>query len=111
MPETEQVPAIAIAKLNDELRQLIPNLPFPHQLVLTDEVAALPADQLSELLSLVKNFNVFTDENDPFKEHDFGKIEMRENTFFWKYDYFDPALKYFEQNGQRVLTVMFSHEY
>ena len=111
MLDTEKVPATAIAKLNDELRQSIPHLPFPHQMVLTKEVAALPTEQLSELLALVKNFNTFTPDNDPYSEHDFAKIEMREENFFWKFDYFDPTMKYFEENGQRVLTLMFCHEY
>ena len=110
-PETEQVSAAAIAELNDELRQSIPHLPFPHLMVLTDEVAALPTEQLSELLNLVKNFNMFTEDNDPHGEHDFGKIILRGETFFWKFDYFDTAFKYFEENGQRVITIMHSSEW
>ena len=110
MLDTEQVPAAAIAKLNDELRQSIPHLPYPHQMVLTDEVAAVATDQLSELLNQVKSFNSFSEDNDPHGEHDFGKIMLQGDSFFWKFDYYDPTMKYFEENGQRVLTLMFCHE-
>ena len=111
MLDTEKVPVAAIAKLNDELRASIPHLPYPHQMVLTDEVATLPTEQLAELLYQVKNFCEFSEDNDPHGEHDFGKIMLRGDDFFWKFDYYDQDQKYFEENGQRILTIMFAHEY
>ncbi|MEP4125327.1 MAG: DUF3768 domain-containing protein, partial [Lentilitoribacter sp.] len=65
----------------------------------------------------VSEFNVFTDDNDPYGEHDFGSFEFGGKKCFWKIDYYD--LNY--QGGSddpsdlsktnRVLTIMLADEY
>ena len=35
----------------------------------------------------------FTEDNDPYEEHDFGIFELRGQTLYWKIDYFDPNLE------------------
>lgn len=111
MQTDKPVLAEAIARVNDEIRRKIPAVLKPHLLMLTDEVAALPINELSQLLVLVRDFNSFTEDNDPYNEHDFGKIDFNGMSFFWKIDYYDPELKSFQENGTRVVTVMFTHEY
>lgn len=109
--EPAKVSAAAIAQTNDRLRKMLPHLPFPHRCVLTDEIASLAEEKLFKVISNVKNQNNFNEDNDPYGEHDFGSIDFEGQKIFWKFDYFDPELKYYEENGIRVLTIMFAHEY
>lgn len=112
MLDTEKVPAAAIAAKNDELRKYLPNpLPFPHQAVLTDEIAALPDDEIRAVLLLVREYNDFTESNDPHSERDFGEFDFEGQKIYWKIDYYNEDLEHFEENGRRLLTVMYAHEY
>ncbi|MDX2272648.1 MAG: DUF3768 domain-containing protein [Cyanobacteriota bacterium] len=100
-----------IAQLNDEFRK-----PQSAYIVITPMVQSL-GSQVSDLLQLVRQFNVFNEDNDPYEEHDFGSIDYNGETYFWKIDYYDKSLKYLSPNPadpsltKRVLTVMHSSEY
>ena len=63
------------------------------------------------ILQAVKEFNIFNNDNDPYKEHDFGSFSLSGQTYFWKFDYYDDEYKYFKENGNRVLTVGLMSEY
>ena len=110
--ETENVSPETIAAMNDGLRKCLPNpLPYPHQATLTDEIAALPEDKIRTVLFLVREFNDFTEANDPHSEHDFGEFDFEGQKIFWKFDYYDKDMEHFKENGTRVLMIMFAHEY
>lgn len=109
--EPSTVSPATIALKNDQLRKMIPHLPFPHRCVLTDEIATLPENQLAWVINQVRSFSDFNENNDPHGEHDFGSFDLEGQTVFWKFDYFDSDLKYFEENGTRILTIMYAHEY
>jgi hypothetical protein len=70
---------------------------------------------LQELLRAVREFNAFTEDNDPYGEHDFGSFERAGEKYFWKIDYYDSTLKYGElplsPKCRRVLTIMLASEY
>ena len=74
-------------------------------------------DHLDEILTAVGQFNNFNSSNDPYSEHDFGKIELFGETIFWKFDYYDLALEYGSEDPSdpavtsRVLTIMLASEY
>lgn len=59
----------------------------------------------------------FEEENDPYNEHDFGKVECEDITYFWKIDYYDNDLKGASKDPSdpklttRVMTVMLAGEY
>ncbi len=101
----------AIAVKNDAIRKHIPHVSPPHQLVLTAAVAALAKEELHELIIAVREFNVFTSDNDPYREHDLGKIILKDQEYIWKFDYYDDDFEYHREDGNRVLTIMASHEY
>jgi hypothetical protein len=63
------------------------------------------------ILQAVKEFNIFNNDNDPYKEHDFGSFSFNGQTYFWKFDYYDDEYKYFKENGNRVLTIGLMSEY
>ena len=50
--------------------------PGSTKVLLTREVTALPEDVPECLVGAVKAFDAFTEDNDPYGEHDFGAIEL-----------------------------------
>ena len=77
------------------------------------------SEDLDGLIYKVKNFDNFTSNNDPYQEHDFGKIDHKGQSFFWKIDYYqDKNCEYGydfeslnEDKAYRVLTIMLADEY
>jgi len=74
-------------------------------------------EEITEILELIKNFDTFTQDNDPYGEHDFGSIQYKGEKIFWKIDYYDLNLEYLSPDTadpaktKRVLTVMLAEEY
>ncbi len=70
---------------------------------------------ISEVISKVREFAAFTEDNDPYGEHDFGSFELDGRKLFWKIDYYgldfagycDPL----SDECRKVLTVMLAEEY
>ncbi|WP_108811909.1 DUF3768 domain-containing protein [Sphingorhabdus sp. Alg231-15] len=68
-------------------------------------------------LQQVRDFDRFTDDNDPHGEHDFGAFDLDGQRLFWKIDYYDPSLQNAsndpacETETHRVLTIMLASEY
>lgn len=103
-----------IRDLNDRFRRLRQG---NGRLFITAGVQALGPVFVAEAICSVRAFEAFTPDNDPYGEHDFGKLEVREEWVMWKIDYFDPTLSAgSEDPGDdaktcRVLTVMLADEY
>jgi len=103
----------AIRRLNDEFRRDFSR----GRIVITAGVAALNETERLNLLAAVRIFNDFTPDNDPYGEHDFGKIEVGGDTYCWKIDCYDAALEYGSPDPAdlttttRVMTIMRSDEY
>lgn len=112
-----------IAELNDQFRSSMgvqmPGQPLiPGHVVLTQGVAALSQEVQFSILEQVRGFNVFTSDNDPWGEHDFGIIPVEEvRSVYWKIDYYAPDLVHGSENPAdlevtvRVLTVLLASEY
>jgi len=68
-------------------------------------------------VNAVRTFDAFSQENDPWGEHDFGAVEIDGEKVFWKIDYYDPTLTTGSENPanaaltHRVLTIMLASEY
>src|SRR5271157_6551667 len=60
-----------IRALNDAFRRTF----VGGMVVITAGVEAMPVDQRRSLLEKIRAFDVFTDDNDPHGEHDFGAID------------------------------------
>jgi len=108
MPDTEK-----IKQLNDAFRATFSG----GRVVMTQGIQALGEDQVHLVMTKVREFNDFTEENDPHGEHDFGSIEMNDQKVFWKIDYYNADCKYGSEDPAdptqttRVLTVMLASEY
>lgn len=77
----------------------------------------MSSSDIQLVLKKVKEFNDFNQDNDPYNEHDFGKVECNGTDYFWKIDYYDRDFKYHSPDKSnpfitnRVLTIMKASEY
>ena len=115
-----------IAQLNDRLRARVGVPVFAKfepkplgTIVMTRNVASLEWDDQVALWKAVRNFDAFSQDNDPHGERDFGAVTLESGeSLFWKIDYYadancdagsedpaDPARSF------RVLTLMLAEEY
>jgi len=73
---------------------------------LTAGVQAMGAIAAGHVLKAVHDFDTFTEDNDPYGEHDFGIVRMEGETLNWKID------DYQGYDGiELVLTIMTAMEY
>lgn len=85
--------------------------------MVTAGVQALGPIRVAALLRQVMTFGAFTEDNDPYGEHDFGSFKEGGKTFFWKIDAYDKSLEYGSPDPAdpavttRVLTLMLAEEY
>jgi len=102
-----------IRRLNDAFRTTLTG----GRVLITTGVQQLPASVQQDAIGRVRTFNAFTEDNDPYGEHDFGRFEESGNAFFWKIDYYDQSLRYGSEDPAdperttRVLTLMLTSEY
>ena len=99
--------AVEIAKKNDAFRR------SGFGIVVTPGVQAV--EDLSGLIDEVRRFDEFTEDNDPYGEHDFGSLKVADHKVFWKIDYYDSTLKNWcdplDPKCRRVVTIMLAEEY
>lgn len=106
---------IEIARLNDELRTTFNSA--AGQVVATADFHALPQEDKTIFLGLVRTFTKFSEDNDPYGQHDFGKVSIGEQDVFWKIDLYDETMQFASpdptdtQATKRVLTVMLANDY
>jgi len=97
-----------IAALNDDFRHSMSGC------TVTRGVAEL-VPVMNEIFVKVRDFSEFTEDNDPYGEHDFGTFEAYEHKLFWKIDYYEESLGYWRDplstDCKRVLTIMLAEEY
>ena len=94
-----------IARKNDQLRRTFTG----GRVMLTSGVESDP--NLDKIIDAVKKFDDFNPDNDVYGEHDFGKITINSSDYFFKIDYYDSTYQFYEQDGNRILTIMHSDEY
>ncbi len=103
-----------IAELNDRFRKGDTSL---GQYMMTQGVQALPQELQQQLIQLVRDFDSFTPENDPYGERDFGKVALDDDEYFFKIEYYDPTLTHHSEDPaspnatRRVLMLMLADEY
>ena len=98
-----------IARLNDAARENAVNY------MTTRGILSLDPEVVSDIYIGVQEFRDFTEDNDPYGEHDFGSFKVGGVKIFWKIDYYDEALKGWcdplSPDCTRVLTIMRADEY
>lgn len=102
-----------IKTLNDNFRQTFTG----GRVMLTAGINSKSQDDIAKILSEVRQFNHFTEANDPYNEHDFGSFDYKGEKIFWKIDYYDKNYQYLSEDPSnpnltnRVMTVMLASEY
>ena len=102
-----------IRELNDRLR----TTGVGGMIVVTDGIASLRPEIGRAVHKGVAAFTAFEEDNDPYKEHDFGSVEVGGNTVFWKIDYYDRLMTAGSSDPAdpqitcRVMTIMLAEEY
>ncbi|WP_424179073.1 DUF3768 domain-containing protein [Yoonia sp. TsM2_T14_4] len=102
-----------IAALNDLARQTFMDC----RVVITQGIQMLGDATTAEILSAVQSFDTFTADNDPYGEHDFGKITHAGYDVFWQFSYYDLDFTMHSPDPTdttvtaRVLTIMLAEEY
>ena len=97
-----------IAAINDEHRRNMEGC------TVTRGVVAM-GEEVNKIFVKVRNFTDFTEDNDPYGEHDFGSFTVSGVKIFWKIDYYDENLEKWRDplspDCNRVLTIMRADEY
>ena len=87
------------------------------ELVITRGVAAHGNAFIDRAVNAVREFSDFTEDNDPWGEHDFGAFTLDGVQLFWKIDCYDNELAYGSPDPRdpaqtrRALTILLAEEY
>ena len=102
-----------VRALNDALRMTFAG----GRVMLTRGVEATSGLEKAAVLQAVRTFSNFASDNDPYGEHDFGRVVVAGVGYFWKIDYYDQDYRYQspdpadEAVTARVMTIMREGEY
>lgn len=109
MPSHEE----RVRQLNDLLRTTF----VSGRVMLTAGVRAMNDGDRARLLQAVSAFEGFSLANDPYGEHDFGRVEVGGCGYFFKIDYYDLDLRFQSADPAdaaataRIMTIMREDEY
>ena len=112
-PEEEGRRADKIRSLNDTFRKTM----VGGTVVVTAGIMALDPTMQQKIIDAVKVFDAFTEDNDPWGEHDMGAFEVDGHRVFFKLDYYDLTRSRHSDDPtdpsktERVLTIMLAEEY
>ena len=102
-----------IALQNDNFRKHLSQ----GTLVLTQGIRSNTKEDLGAIITIVRTFDSFDENNDPYGERDFGAFDYKGKRIFWKIDYYDQEFLYLSPDvsnprlTNKVLTVMYAEEY
>lgn len=108
MPNTTE-----IALQNDNFRKHLSQ----GTLVLTQGIRCNTKEDLEAIITKVRTFDTFDENNDPYNEHDFGAFDYKGKRIFWKIDNYDREFLYLSPDvsnprlTNKVMTVMYAEEY
>jgi hypothetical protein len=102
-----------IRGLNDELRRFGRG----GRIMITPGIQALGFGAVARVLTAIAAFDAFTDDNDPYGEHDGAILAVDGIEVLFKIDYYDRDLLYHSPDPsdpavtQRIMVVMLATEY
>jgi hypothetical protein len=122
MTDTPTAHTKRIAALNDAFRASLGAATLNGRrlgnVTMTAGIAALPFDLQLAVMRRVRGFDAFTEDNDPYGEHDFGAFDQPgAGKIFWKIDYYAPGMQRGSEDPAdpkqtvRVLTILLADEY
>lgn len=102
-----------IAALNDAFRTTL----MGGRIMMTAGINALPDRTKANILTAVRNFSDFNEDNDPHREHDCALFDVDGERCMFKIDYYDKTMEFGSEDPAnpevttRVLTIMLVSEY
>ena len=102
-----------IALQNDNFRKHLSQ----GTLVLTQGIRSNTKEDLEAIITRVRTFDSFDENNDPYGERDFGAFDYKGKRIFWKIDNYDREFLYLSPDvsnprlTNKVLTIMYAEEY
>jgi hypothetical protein len=107
------VPTELIRSLNDELRKTGAG----GKTYLSRGILSKGADFIAKATAAVRSFDAFTNDNDPWQEHDCAVLEVDGETVMFKIEYYGTNMEYGSPDPadpkvtRRVLTIMLAEEH
>jgi hypothetical protein len=107
-------------ELNDALRSCrepIAALIANGSIMLTQALAMRGEPFVSRALAAVAGFDEFSEDNDPWQEHDMAFLDVDGARIFFKVDYYDPEMRHLSADAsnpeitRRVLTIGLASDY
>lgn len=104
---------LAIRTFNDQLRTSFSG----GRVMMTKGVNALADATIAKVLRAVRDFDDFSEGNDPYGTHEFGMLDIDGERVMFKIDAYDQNLEYGSPNPAdpsvttRVLTILLASEY
>lgn len=86
-------------------------------LVLTQGIRSNTSEDIKEIITKVRTFDKFDENNDLYGERDFGAFDYKGKRIFWKIDNYDREFLYLSPDvsnprlTNKVLTIMYAEEY
>jgi len=119
--EQDRIAAV-IAEQNDRFRKTWgADFTVPGRIVMTRGVADLGYAEQAQIMQAVQQYSDFTEDNDPYGQHDFGVFTIQSQgkplKLYWKIDLYDRDYTYGAvmptslADTRRVLTVLFPSDY
>lgn len=102
-----------IALQNDNFRKHLSQ----GTLVLTQGIRSNTKEDLEAIITKVRTFDTFDENNDPYGERDFGAFDYKGKKIFWKIDNYDQEFLYLSPDvsnprlTNKVMTIMYAEEY
>jgi hypothetical protein len=102
-----------IRELNDKLR----TKGTGGELMITRNLMALGREFVGKAHAAVMAFNGFSEDNDPWEEHDCASLSVDGEDIIFKIDYYDPTLSRHSDDAadpnvtRRVLTLMLAEDW
>jgi Protein of unknown function (DUF3768) len=106
-------PAERVRALNDELRKTGAG----GKTYISRGLIEKGADFIAKATAAVRAFDAFTNDNDPWQEHDCATLDVDGETVMFKIEYYDVNMEYGSPDPadptvtRRVLTIMLAEEY
>ncbi len=110
----ERPPHLRIRDLNDRFRR---EGQGNGTILVTRGIKDYGDDFVLKVVDGVRSFDAFSQDNDPWGEHDFGAVDIEGQRVFFKIDYYNPDCTAGSENPanegitHRVLTIMLPSEY
>lgn len=105
--------ATRIRHLNDQLR----TQGHRGMIVCTKGILNLETDVIAAIGDVVRSFDGFNEDNDPYGEHDCAMVSIDDREIMFKIDYFDLTLSHHSPDAsdpavtKRIMTIMLAEEY